>query len=404
MTRLPLEGIRVADFTWAWAGPYGTMQLALMGAEVIKIESTKRPDHSRMRSLASGPTATGPNQAPIFNELNLNKLSVTLDLTQPKAVELAKRVIAVSDVVADNFRPGTMDKLGLGYEVLRQVKPDIIMLSSSAVGAIGPERLYVGYAPTFSALGGIAHLTGYDDGPPIPLMGSSDLRSATATAFAILSALYHRAQTGEGQFIDLSSRETISVLIGDAILDYTMNHRVADRHGNRDQIMAPHNYYACRDKDTWIAIAVATDLEWQALCHAMGDPPWTADVKYADVYSRWQHQDEMDRLIEEWTSRHSHYQLAEMLQKVGVAATPALSGTEMFRDPHLLEREFAAEVEHPVMGKMVVIGPPWKFSGTPARVMRYGPLLGEHNDYVFGEILGMSREEIQEFVDEKVIN
>lgn len=403
MQRPPLEGIRIADFTWAWAGPYGTMLLAFLGAEVIKIESTKRPDHSRMRSLAAGPSTLGPDQAPIFNDINLNKLSITLDLSQPKAVELAKRVVKVSDVVAENFRPGVMDRLGLGYSTLKEVKPDIIMLSSSAVGGIGPERNYVGYAPTFAALGGLAHLTGYPDGPPIPLMGSSDLRSATTTAFAILVAIYCRAQTGEGQHIDLSSRETISVLIGESILDYTMNRRVPFRQGNRDEIMAPHNCYPCRGDNKWLSIAVATEEEWQALCQAMGNPPWTEEERFSDGYRRWQDQEELDRLIGEWTINYTHWELMERLQKAGVAAVPSFSGEELFQDPHLKERRFSTVVEHPRIGKRVVVAAPWKLSSTPARVPRYAPLLGEHNEYVFGQLLGMSQEEITRLEREGVI-
>lgn len=403
MARRPLEGIRIADFTWAWAGPYGTMLLAFMGAEVIKIESAKRPDHSRMRSLAAGPTFGGPDQAPIFHDLNLNKMSITLDLSQPKAVELAKRVVSISDVVAENFRPGVMDKLGLGYKALEEVKPDIIMLSSSAVGGTGPQRHYVGYAPTFAALGGMAHLTGFPDGPPIPLMGSTDLRSATTTAFAILVALYHRAQTGEGQYIDLSSTETIAVLIGESLLDYTMNDRIPFRKGNRDEIMAPHNCYPCKENN-WVSIAVATEEEWKGFCDALGNPPWTKDQRFSDAYRRWQNQEELDKLIGEWTINYTHREVTERLQKAGVAAIPCFGGVELFSDPHLKQRGFATEVAHPMIGKRTVINVPWRFSATPAQVTRHAPLLGEHNEYVFGELLGMPHEEIERLVAEGIIN
>ena len=403
MGRLPLEGIRITDFTWAWAGPYATMLLAFMGAEVIKVESTKRPDHSRMRSLAAGPTFGGPDQAPIFNDLNLNKMSITLDLSHPAAVDLAKRIISTSDVVAENFRPGVMDKLGLGYEVLKAVKPDIVMLSSSAVGAVGPDRHYVGYAPNFAALGGQAHLTGDPDGPPMPLMGSSDLRSAATSAFAILVALYYRAQTGEGQHIDLSSTETIGVLVGEALLDYTMNNRIPFRKGNRDEIMAPHNCYPCQGEDNWVSIAIATDEEWHAFCDALGNPPWTKDEKLSDAYRRWQNQEELDQLIAEWTINHTHREVMEKLQRVGVAAIPSFGGEELFEDPHLRERGFCTVVEHPKIGKRTVVNAPWRFSDTPARVSRFGPVLGEHNQYVFGELLGMSPKEIARLEEEGAI-
>lgn len=403
MKKNPLEGIRVTDFTWAWAGPYSTMQLALLGAEVIKIESKKRPDHSRVRSLAAGRRLTNPNESPIFNDINLSKKGVTLDLTKPKAVELAKKMVSISDIVAENFRPGIMDKLGLGYNVLKEVKPDIIMLSSSALGATGPYRHYAGYAPTFAAISGIAHITGYKDGPPIPLMGSTDLRSATCSAFAILVALYHRAQTGEGQHIDLSSSEAISVLIGDAIMDYTMNNNIVSRKGNGDSVMAPHNCYQCREEDSWISIAVETDEEWQGLCDAMENPDWTKEKKFSDPYLRFENRTEMDRLIEEWTKDYSPYELMEKLQKLGVAAMPALTGKDLFNDPHLKERDFSAKVNHPVIGERTVIGPPWKLSETPAKIFSASPLMGEHNDYVFGDLLGIPKDKIEALKKEGVM-
>lgn len=403
MTRAPLEGIRITDFTWAWAGPYATMLLAFMGAEVIKIESRKRPDHARMRALATGPADKGFDQSSIFNDINLNKMAITLDLTQPKAVALAKRLVGISDVVAENFRPGVMDKLGLGYDALKEVKPDIIMLSSSAMGAVGPERHYAGFAPTFAAHGGLAHLTGYPDARPVPLMGSSDLRSAATSAFAILIALYYRAQTGQGQHIDLSSTETIAVLIGDALLDYTMNNRVRVRKGNRDEIMAPHNCYPCQGEDKWVSIAIATEEEWQGFCDALGNPPWTREEKFSDAYRRWQNQEDLDQLIGEWTINQTHYEVTERLQKAGVAAMPSFNGTELFQDPHLKERGFATEVTHPAIGKRIVVAPPWRFSTTPARISHSGPLLGEHNEYVLGDLLGMPKEEITKLEEEGVI-
>jgi len=403
MERTLLHGIRVADFSWAWAGPYGTMLLALMGAEVIKIETSRRLDHTRARSLAAGPSFGGPDQSWIFNELNLNKLSITLDLGQPKAVELAKKLVKVCDVVVQNFRSGVMDRLGLGYSSLKEVKPDIIMLSSSAVGGIGPERQYVGFAPTFSALGGLAHLTGFPDSPPITVMGSTDLRSATTATFAILAAIYHRAVSGEGQHIDMSSRETITALIGESILEYAMNHRVSSRQGNRDEAMAPHNCYPCRGKNNWVSIAVGTEGEWSALRLAMGDPGWAEEERFADAYARWHNQEELDRLIAEWTVNYTHYEVTERLQKANVAALPSFRADELLSDPHLKKRGLSEVVEHPLMGRLTVTGPPWRLSSAPAKVSRHGPLLGEHNYYVLGELLGLSDNEVQRLVEEKVV-
>jgi len=246
-------------------------------------------------------------------------------------------------------------------------------------------------------------MTGYPDGEPNTLTGSTDIRSATTLAFAILVALNFRQRTGQGQHIDLSSSDTLSVLIGDALMDYTMNKRQPFRDGNRDAIMAPHNCYRCQGEDKWVSIAVATDEEWDALCQAMGNPEWAKDELFSDSYSRWQNQERLDRLIEEWTINYSHYEVMELLQAAGVAAMPSFSAEELFSDPHFREREDATEVKHPVIGKQVVLSPPWKFSETPARIERAGPLLGEHNEYVFGELLGMSKQEIAKLIEEKVI-
>jgi len=403
MNKSALAGIRVADFTWVWAGPYAIMLLAYMGAEVIKIESAKRIDSSRMGSITTGQSFTGWDSSSIFNNVNLNKLGVTLDLSHPKGVELARKIVAISDVVAQNMRPGVMDRLGLGYEDLIKIRPDIIMLSSSAYGITGPFREYTGYAPHFAAFSGLAYMTGYADGEPNLFTGSTDIRSATTTAFAILAALYYRQRTGRGQHIDLSSTEALSVLIGDIIMDYTMNQRTPSRSGNQDTAVAPHNCYRCRGEDKWISIAVATDEEWAALCQVMGNPEWAKDERFSDSYHRWQNQEQLDRLIEGWTVNYGHYELMERLQAAGVAAMPSFTAEELFSDPHLREREVFTEVEHSVMGKQVVMNPPWKLSETPARIERAGPLLGEHNEYVFGELLGMPRAELARLKEEKVI-
>jgi len=401
MAKLPLEGVRVADFCWAWAGPYATMLLASMGAEVIKIESMQRPDHVRVRALGFG-LFGGLDRSPFFNDLNLNKLGVTLNLSRPEAVELAKRIVSISDVATQNMRPGAMDRLGLGYEDLRKIKPDIIYLSSSACGTTGPHREYIGFAPTFAALGGAVYLCGYPDAPPQGMSGSIDLRSAVASAFAILAALCYHQRTGQGQHIDVSSQETISALIGEALMDYTMNKRNQTRKGNHDDAMAPHSCYRCRD-GKWVTIAIGTEAEWQAFCSVVGSPEWTKNQEFSDAYSRLKNQDELDRRIEEWTMNYTPYQVTRILQQAGVAAVPSFDSELLFTDPHLRERGLFEEVDHPLMGKRTVISPPWKLSDTPSPPPRPAPLMGQHNEYVFGELLGMSLSEIGELKRDGVI-
>jgi benzylsuccinate CoA-transferase BbsF subunit len=403
MEKFPLQGVRVLDFTWAWAGPYATLLLGMLGAEIVKVESLKRLDHTRQRSLMSGPTAGGPNHSTVFNDMNLNKLSVRLNLTHPGAVEVVRKLVKVSDVVTQNMRPGVMEKLGLGYEELRKVKPDIIMLSSSALGGTGPERTYVGYAPTFCAQSGLAYASGYPEGMPSALSGAIDTRIATTSAFAILAALVYRGRTGKGQYIDLSSTEAISCLAGDILMDYSMNRRVQERQGNHHQSMAPHNCYPCRGEDRWVTIAVSNEEEWQGFCKALGNPAWTQDERFRDGFRRWENQEELDKLISEWTSQRDDYEITEMLQRAGVAAGPTLNGIRVSQDPHCRERGLLIEVNHPEIGRRVVLGPPWKLSATPAKVRRSAPLLGEHNQYVLGELLGMSREEIEELEGEKIV-
>jgi benzylsuccinate CoA-transferase BbsF subunit len=398
-----LKGIRIADFSWVWSGPLSTLLLSFLGAEVIKIESRKRIDQTRQGSITTGDNFTGANSSPIFNNANLNKKSVTIDLSRPEGAELAKKIVAASDLVVENMRPGVMDKLGLGYSELMKVKSDLIMLSLSGFGSTGPYRHYAGYAPIFAAFGGLAYLTGYEDGEPNTMSGVMDLRVGTAASFAILAALIHRQKTGEGQFIDLSSSECVSALVGNELMEYTMNRRAPFRRGNQDSLMAPHNCYRCKGDDKWVSIAVANDEEWKALCRAMGNPPWSNCPAFVDAASRVENRVELDRHIAEWTGDKQHHEVMTLLQNFGVAATPSFNAEEILADPHVRARGMVSEVEHPVMGKKVVISPSWKLSATPARIKKASPLLGEHNQEVFGGLLGMTADDIRKLEEERVI-
>ena len=399
----PLAGIRITDFTWAWAGPQGTLLLAMLGAEVIKIESRTRLDHARVRSLMAGAVHGGPDESPFFNDLNLGKLSLSVDLHKEESRDIIRRLVAKSDAVVQNMRPGVLDRLGLGYEDLRAVKPDIIMLSSSAVGATGPEKSYAGYAPTFAALSGAADITGYPDRQPILISGSVDLRVGTTSAFAVLAALQHRERTGEGQHIDLSSVEVMSSMVGDAFLEYSMTGRVPTRMGNRDSSMAPHGCYRCKGEEQWVSIAVGSDAEWASLKSVVGDPALEDDA-FAGSLERWHHQDRLDEIIERWTRERGPGEATEILQRAGVAAMPVYTSETVFRDPHVLERDVLQKVEHPVLGERLVVRPPWRFSEDDVRVRRAAPLMGEHNEYVLGEILGMSPDEIERLTQAGVLN
>ena len=403
MSKMALEGIRVADFSWVWAGPYCTSLLGYLGAEVIKIESMKRVDQTRQGSIMNGDTFEGVNSSPTFNNANLNKKGVSIDITTEKGQEIARRLVARCDVVVANMRPGKMDKLHLGYEDLKKVKPDIIMLESTGFGVTGPYRGFAGFAPIFASMGGLANLTGYTGGAPNPMSGVQDLRAATQAAYAILAALYHRKKTGEGQYIDCSSSECITALVGNEMMEYTMNGRSLGRTGNTDPVMAPHNVYRCKGDDKWISIAVGTEEEWQNLVHAMGDPDWAKDEKFADMYARHENSAELDRHMVEWTVRYGHIELMHLLQDAGVAAMPSFCATEILEDPHVKARGLLTTVEHPLLKTQHVFNPPWKLSETPATIRKPGPCLGEDNVEVFTGLLGMSEEEVRRLEEEKTL-
>lgn len=398
----PLDGVRIIDFSWQMAGPYGTTLLAMMGAEVIKVESLRHLDAAR-RPPSHSLDPELINRVARFNDNNLNKLSVNLDLTQPEAVATVKRLVQLSDAVVQNMRPGTMDRLGLGYSVLRKVKPDVIMLSLSSMGAEGPERRYAGYAAIFAALSGLSDATGYPDGIPTEGRATIDASAATTLAFALAAALFYRKQTGEGQHIDLSAREAVSNFVGEMYLGYAMNRRSSVRQGNQDEVMAPHNVYPCRGEDAWISIAVGTEQEWRAFCRALGHEEWTKDERFADAYRRWEHRDVLDGLIREWTKLRPPYDAMRLLQDAGVAAAPSFSSKDLYTDPHMQARGVYTTVRHRALGDKVVMGPQWKLSRTPAEVTGPAPLFGEHNRHVLGGLLGLADREIEDMISRKVV-
>jgi benzylsuccinate CoA-transferase BbsF subunit len=393
-----LKGVRVADFTHALAGPTGSLILALMGAEVIKIESqahsdvaTRDPKHAKAQETMG-----------IFYSTNLNKLSITLNLKRQEAVELAKKLIKICDIVIENYRPGVMDRLGLGYSVLQKIKPDLIMLSLSSHGAEGPERNYGAYAAIMGPLSGLSYVTGYGDGPPAPIRSNADSLAGTTAVLPILAALNYRLRTGRGQYIDHSAVESLSVCMGDILMEYTMNKKTRCRDTNRDDYMAPHNCYKCQGDDKWVSIAIGSEDEWQSFCKAIGNPRLSEDKRFKDPLVRWDNQEELDSLITEWTVKHTSYEVMEVLQKAGVAAVPSFTSEQLFNDPHCRRRDVYVEVNQPYMGRQVQTRLPWK-SSSPMGTMRPVPLLGEHNEYVFCTLLGMTKEEMQKLEKEKII-
>ena len=403
MNKQILSGIRIADFSMVWAGPYTATLLSFLGAEVIKIESRKHVDQTRKGSITTGDDFDGINNSPTFNNANLNKKSVSIDISTPEGVELAKKLVAVSDVVIENMRPGKMEKRGLGYDDLVKVKPDIIMLSASGFGSAGPYGAYAGYAPIFAAFGGLAYLTGYPDGEPNTMSGVMDMRVGTVSAAAILTALIHRQKTGKGQYIDLSCSECVSTHVGSELLEFSMNGTSPGRNGNHDGIMAPHNCYRCKGDDKWISIAVRTDEEWAALCKVMGNPDWSQSAAFIDQNSRLKNRELLDEHISAWSIGLTHLELMEKLQGEGVAAMPSFNAEELLSNPHSKARGIFIEVDHPKMGRKVVATPPWRFSETPAGIYKASPLLGENNEDVLRNLLGLSGEDMDRLVEAEVI-
>ena len=397
MSKLPLEGIRVIDFSWVLAGPFATRMLGDMGAQVIKIESSARLDITRRPHAMYGKPPSS------FEQINANKMSVCLNLKEPRAVELALELVRVSDLSLENFRPGVLTRLGLGYEAMREVRPDIILVSLSSNGQTGPERDYAGYAPMFAALGGLGHLTGYADGPPVELRHAMDHTGGMLAAFAAAAALCAKRNTNLGQHVDVSVRDMGASFIGPALLEYAMNGREAHRQGNRDDAAAPQGVYRCLGDDAWVSLSVATDEEWEGLVEALDRPDWAAGDRFGDGYRRWLHHDELDRLLEEWTVPRPPWEVAERLQAHGVAAFPSLAPNDLMLDEHLLERGVFPTVFHEEKGSQRAVAPPWRFSSTPAAIDRWTPDLGENNLEVFHGILGRSQAEVQALEAARVI-
>jgi len=401
MVRYPLESFRVIDFSWVWAGPLLGEILADMGAEVIKVETNKRLDSAR---LTPGRSTEGPETDFIFHSINRNKLGVTIDMTTEKGFELIKELIRISDVALDNFSPKGLKRLGLDYEMLSEINPKLVQVSLPAAGQYGPLSDIVTYAPSLGALCGYSSMVGY---PGERVLGEQtpylDVTSSIHGAFAVLAALYSREQTGKGQRIDIAQIEVGASVIGEAFMEYFMNNKVLGTQGNRIRNMAPHNNYPCQGDSGWISIAIKTEEEWRNFCEATGNPQWATDERFKDVASRLKNQDELDKLVASWTKEHMDYEIMELLQKAGVAAIPCLDLTERFSNPHLESREAHLHVEHPATGMDIIAGIGFKYSDTPCEVRRPAPMLGQDNEYVIGELLGKSKEEIAQLVEEKVL-
>jgi len=378
--------------------------MAHLGAEVIRIESQKRPCVSRLiPSFADD--VPGPNRAGYFNQYSQGKKSLQLDLAKTEALEITKNLVKKSDIVVQNFSAGAIDRMGLGYDALRQLKPDIIMVSICGYGQTGPERRYMGYGPASVPLSGIASLTGYRDiGPAEVGISYGDPNAGIFGSFAALAALAYRQRTGKGVHVDLALWEALLVLLPEGLMDYAMNKSQPERDGNRDRWISPHGCFKAKgDDDKWVTIACGNETEWQALCKAMGKPELAADKRFADVTARKANEDALEEIISVWTKERDRWEITEVLQKVGIAAFPSMSNKDLATNPHLQSRGYLVQKEHPEVGKRIHAGIPWQMSGTPCEVQVAAPLRGQHTDYVLRDILGMSEAEIHKLREGQVL-
>ena len=415
-----LDGVRVLDLSRVWSGPMAVRMLADMGAEVILIDAPQArvttPEYLQMVKqfraagrhypyFPDGDPGDEPwNRQGSYNDFNRNKLGITLNLAVEEGRELFKRLVKVSDVVVENFTPRVMKNFGLDYTVLKEINPAIIMISLPGYGMNGPYRDYPAYGTTLEQHAGFSSVMGYPDSGPYRTQSTyvDPVASVNATS-AVMLALLYRRHTGKGQYIDLAQVEAGVTLLGEVILDYSMNGRVPQRLGNRHTFMAPHGCYRCRGDDVWVTIAVGTDEEWHAFCDAMGNPLWTEETKFADQLGRWHHQDELDRLVQAWTVLHGHYEVMHILQAAGVAAGAVLNAKELLADPQLKERAYFIEQDSPSVGKRPYPGFPVKLSRTPPVYRRPAPRVDEHTDFVFGGLLGLTKEEIADLMERRII-
>ena len=384
-SKAPLDGVRIADFTIHAAGPFCTQLLAQLGAECIKIESKARPDAFRKPHAVYGRLA-----AATFDQVSVNKLSVRLNLKEPEAIALAKRLVSISDVTSESFRAGVMRRLGLGFEDLKAVKADVILVSLSSCGQTGPDSHFAGYAPLFGAWGGLGWMTGYKDGPPVEMRHVMDHSAGIHAAVATMAALHQRRRTGRAQHVDLAAREVASAMIGDALILASLGVSPT-RAGNRHLSMAPHGVYPTRQPDRWLTLAVRSDAEWQALVRELDRPAASSEPRFATAAARMQHSDELDMLLAQWLQTCEADATAERLQRAGVCAHVSWSMLDIARDPHLRARGATTEVSAPGIPERAAVGAPALFSNTHAAgIRRLTPALGQDEDYVFGELLGLS--------------
>ncbi|HYH41992.1 MAG TPA: CoA transferase [Burkholderiales bacterium] len=405
MSELPLSGVRITDFSWLGAGSYTTKIFADLGADVIKLESATRLDALRMTAPYKD-GVPGVNRSGYFADRNTSKRSLAIDLKKPQASGIVKALIQKSDIVANNFTPGVMEKFGFGYEAVKAIKPDIIYLAMSMMGRDGPERNYLGYGSSIVALTGLQHLTGIAGREPAGTGTNypDHIPNPCHAAFAVLAALRHRRRTGIGELIDLAQLEPTLSLLGPVFLDLTVNGRDSQATANQHAWAAPHGVYPCRGEDRWIAIAVTTDEQWTALVSALGSPGWTRHPDFITLPRRRRSLERLDELVGGETRKHDAWSLMAILQEAGVPAGVVQTPADVVdRDPQLKHRNHWISLEHEEMGPTLYNGHPFSFSHLDSQPRTAAPLLGEHTREVLGELLELGEAEIDGLIADGVL-
>ena len=401
----PLDGIRVIDLCWAWAGGAVGSILADFGADVIKVESNRRLDPMRMDQPLLGGDS-GVEQSGLHHNVNRNKRSIAIDFTQPEGADLVRRLATKSDVLLTNLSAGTLDEHGLGYEDLASLNPRLIYLTNTGTGTRGPLASLRAYAPVITALAGVDSITGYPGERPMGLNhGIADPNAALHSALAVLAALIERGRSSAGQRVDVSQLEAMITLIGAHIVAAQIDPTSTSSQplGNRDPLASPCGVYPSEGADKWLALACMNDAEWPALAALIGRPDWGTESAYTTAELRSAHADEIDAAIARWSGALDRFEAASRAQAAGVTAAPLLDTADRFGDEHLWAREDFVGVEHPVVGSEFVYGLPWKLSRTPGKVLRAAPLLGQDTREVLTSILGLHEAEIDELSERGVL-
>ena len=389
---LPLQGVRVADFGQVIAAPVTAQILGWLGAEVVLVETESRFTTRVWPPFGDG--EFGINNSGGFNLVNNNKLSCSLDLSRQDALEVARGIIKISDVLVENYATGSMERLGLGYDEVKKLRPDIVYMSLGALGRSGPFKNLTGFHSVINLFSGLAAVTGYPGTHP-RIMGGliPDAFSGCYCVLAVLEALFHRSRTGEGQFIEVSMTEALSGMIPEAVMDYSLTGREQEKKGNRDGRHAPRNVFRCLGDEKWVAISVETNEQFRSLARTSGNAGWADDPGFATSEARLANQDALESLVQQWTSGLEAAEVVATLQAAGVPAAAVLDSAEVMADRHLRDRGFVAPVEHPVAGNRPVLSLPWAVDGRRGGDLRPAPNFGQHNDWVLKELLSVPGDE-----------